>query len=742
MAPIIRFKPLGLDYVEAFTAAHQAGKTPYERETLCQRVQFPAALVSPRESDFLAGKRTYPEVGYSVQYGGMGFYADFPRWPTHDNPMGYSASELSRWQALRSYWEREDATRQCVAGYAPAYATALEGVFTGVGNYDLAIYPLYRMAGLQLDLRKLVSLGVPGLEKDLETRRRRASDDEAKAFFSACLESVGQFREVIRHYSEEAGELPPSARRDAMIAALDRIETARPETFHEALQLVFLSSTVTGTINFGRLDIVLGDYLCADLDSGRITESHAMELMANFYTLIEEEIMHWDGRIIVGGKGRENERPADRFAMLAMAVTDSLNLPMPQLSLRFYDGQDPALLDKAYDVVAHGKTYPMLYNDDVNIPAVMKAFGVDEATAEQYIPYGCGEYMIHHQSCHTPNGIINLAKALEAALNNGRSLTTGKLMAPDFGNLCDYSSFEELWNAYDKTVAFCGRALAHAQSATYDIMGRTAPFSFVSMLYDDCLEKGRPLFAGGIRILGGTCETYGNTNCADSLTAIRRWIYDTGKWSRAELLQALRDNWRGFPLLRRDCKEAPKYGNDDDEADGMLLRVHDHVCGRVREAAEGTALDHFLVVVINNKINTVWGKMTSASADGRTTGEALAPGNAPGGGCDRSGLTAVLNSQAKPDPTIHAGAVQNVKVTSSFPVQHPDIYRAVFNSYFKRGGAQIMITVTNREDLLAARITPEKYANLIVRVGGFSARFIDLDHDTQEEILSRTEHGH
>jgi pyruvate-formate lyase len=741
MAPIIRFKPLGLAYVEAFTAAHRSAANKYAREEQCLKVQFPAALVAPHATDWFAGKRTYPEVGYSVQYGGMGYYADFFRWPAADNPKGYTPEECLRWDVLREYWKREDAMHQCLAGYAPEYADWLQGIFTGVGIYDQAAYALYRMAGLQLDLRKLVTLGLRGLEQEIDVRLETAIDAEARAFLGTCRHAILVFRQSIQHYIDAAGALPPSPNRDAMIAALEHVKDAPPESFHQALQLVMLSSAMTGTINFGRLDVVLGDFLCDDLDAGRLSWAHAKVLLANFYVLIEEEIMQWDGRIIVGGRGRENEQAANRFAMLAMEVTDSLCLPMPQLSLRFYEGQDPALLDKAYDVIAHGKTFPMLYNDDVNIPAVMASFKVDAATATQYVPYGCGEYMIYHQSCHTPNGIINLMKCLEATLNNGRSLSTGAILAPDVGSLADYETFEDLWFAYDKTVSFFGKALGHAQDMTYKVMGQTAPFGLVSLLYDDCLARGRPLFGGGIRVLGGTCETYANTNCADSLVALKQCLYDSGKWQRADLLAALRDNWQGHELMQRDFRKAPKYGNDHDVADAMFLRVHNHVCRRVKEGASGTALDHFLVVVINNKINTVWGAATSASPDSRVAGEALAPGNAPGGGHDVSGLTAVLNSQAKPDPTIHAGAVQNVKLNMAFPAQHPQLYRTVFDTYFKQGGAQIMVTVTNRADLEAAVLEPAKYPHLLVRVGGFSARFIDLDPATQTEILSRTEHG-
>ena len=741
MAPIIRFKPLGLGYVEAFTEAHRIASDKYEREQKCLNVQFPASLVAPRSSDWLAGKRTYPEVGYSVQYGGMGFYADFFCWPTADDPKGYDADELARWESLRAYWMDVDATQHCRVRYEPEYAEWLKGMFTGVGVYDEAAYPLYRMAGLQLDLRKMVMLGLDGLEQKVTQKSEWTCDDEACSFFQTCRHSIQVFRDAIAHYIYAARQLPQDPKRDAMLQVLEAILHEPPQTFHQALQLVMLSSTMTGTINFGRMDVVLGDFLCRDLDTGTLTWDHAKELLANFYVLVEEEIMQWDGRIIVGGRGRENEEMGDRFAMLAMEVTDSLCLPMPQLSLRFYEGQNPELQDKAYDVIAHGKTFPMLYNDEVNIPAVISAFGVDETTAEQYLPYGCGEYMIYHQSCHTPNGIINLMKCLEATLNNGQSFRTGAAIAPDVGNLNDYDTFEALWDAYDKTVSFLCKALGHAQDITYKVMGETAPFGFVSLLYDDCLERGRPIFGVGIHLLGGTCETYGNTNCADSLTAMQQCIYGSGSWTREALLRALRDDWHGHERMQRDFRKAPKYGNDDEVADAMFLRVHDHVCQRTKEGAEGTSLAHYLVVVINNKINTVWGAATSASPDSRVAGEALAPGNAPGGGRDVSGLTAVLNSQAKPDAHIHAGAAQNVKLNVALPNEYPDLYRAIFQTYFQQGGAQIMITVTNRADLEAALREPEKYPHLLVRVGGFSARFIDLDPATQQEILSRTEHG-
>lgn len=737
MSTHITAATLGLDYVKRFTAAYREGTVlgACRREMLCEDVQFPAVLVTPRATDLLAGKRIYPEIGYSVQYGGLGYYADFTRWPEED----------PAWQDLRNFWELEDTTTRAVRDLDPEVRARLPHSFSdNAGHLIHPAYALYRMAGLQLDYGKLISHGIPGLENLLETLLNGARDPAAADFYQCALASIHRLRRCAEHYLDDAVGLemsypagPGSAMKKSLAGLLDHA----PETFHEGLQLILLVSTLTGTINFGRLDTVLGPLLCEELDRGSLTHADALALMQNFFVILEEEILHFDARIIVGGMGRNNEEAADRFALLAMETTESLSLPMPQLTLRFHAGQNPALLEKAYDVIAKGKTFPMLYNDDVNVPAVEKAFRVDEETARQYLPFGCGETMINHQSCGTPNAIINLQLCLESAINHGRSLETDRVIGPDFGDLHDHTTFDELWNAYARTVKYYLEVLAKAQDSIYRSIGRECPFSLVSVLYDDCLARGRPIFDGGIRYLGGTNETYGNNNVADSLTAIRKHLYTDHTCSASELLTALRENWSGHDLLRRRFKEAPKFGNDDDVADAMVCRVHDHVCQQTSAAATSTALHHFLVVVINNNHNTIWGRCTSASADGRRHGEPLAPGNAPGAGCDRNGLTALLNSQAKPDPTILAGMVQNVKLSPSFPDHHRRLYHALFNTYFSNGGSQTMISVTSRDDLLDALEHPENHASLLVRVGGFSARFIDLDTATKQEILSRTEHA-
>ncbi len=741
MATAIHIHPLGLDYVRRFTDAYRAHSDDiYKREAACEAVQFPAVLVPPRPGDFLAGKRIFAEVGYSLQYGGLGYYAAFRDWDLERCPEQLSAEDRKEWEQLRQFWERENTSQKAYDALSDEAKRRMPETFMTAPVLTRGGYPIPRVAGLQLDLSKLVELGISGLREAVSERSGQVADEEKRAFLGACQAAVDRLEGAARYYLDTARSLE-TMESLSLVRALEGILDHRPETFHEGLQLIQLAMALTATNNYGRLDMTLGPLLCRDLDAGRLTWEMALRLMEQFYTLLEEEYFHTDARIIVGGKGRGDATEADRFALLAMETTERLSLPLPQLTLRFHRAQNPDLLAKAYAVIGKGKTFPMLYNDEVNVPAVEQAFGVDEATAQQYLPFGCGETMIHHQSVGSPNAIINLMRCLESAMNHGRCLSTGIAIGPDLGGLETYEHFDALWEAYTGTVDYYLEPLAEGQTRFYQIAGSECPFSLASLLYDDCLKRGKSLCAGGARYLGGSNETYGNVDAADSLTAIQALVYDSQGCSRADLLEALRSNWGGHDALRARFKAEPKFGNDDDPADAMVMRVHDHICHATRDAGAQTSLHHFLVVVINNNYNTIWGLETSASPNGRRDGDPLAPGNAPGAGCDQSGLTAVLNSQAKPDPTIHAGAVQNVRISASFPRQHPELFATLFQTYFDRGGTQAMVTVTSREDLLDALEYPERYSNLLVRVGGFSARFIDLDPDTQREILSRTEHG-
>ncbi|MFC2090967.1 pyruvate formate lyase family protein, partial [Bacteroidota bacterium] len=437
-------------------------------------------------------------------------------------------------------------------------------------------------------------------------------------------------------------------------------------------------------------------------------------------------------------RGRKNEKEANELALLIMDSVQRYADVLPQLTLRIYREQDPRLKEKAFDMITAGNPYPMLYNDDVNIPSAKTAFRIDESTAEQCIPFGCGEYVLYHQSFGTPSGVINLAKALEIALHKGEDHVGPRPLGILKANAIDIQSFDDLWEAYTQTLEAYIHALAVQEKIEYDLASNHAPFLFFSMLMDDCINRGKAVFAGGIRHLGGTLETYGNTNTSDALLAIKNLVFDQKRISLDELMSALDANFEGYARIRKLLLDQPKYGNDEGKADEMLERVHDHVCRATRDQAALVGLDSYLVVNINNSANTIFGRYTAASADGRLAGTSLANGNTPHMGMDKQGATALLNSIAKPATNIHAGASQNIKFSREVLSKFRSQTIALIDTYFEKGGAQLMITAVNKGDLERAMEYPEEYPNLLVRVGGFSARFVELEKDIQIEIVNRT----
>lgn len=240
-----------------------------------------------------------------------------------------------------------------------------------------------------------------------------------------------------------------------------------------------------------------------------------------------------------------------------------------------------------------------------------------------------------------------------------------------------------------------------------------------------------------MRYLEGTLEGYGNTNTADSLTAIKKYVYDEKRISPQTMAEALKHNFAGYEEIQTLLLAAPKYGNDDDTADSMAIRFHEDISNIIRNSAQKANLHSYLMVVINNHMNTTFGMTTGASADGRPGYSYMANANNPTGGMDTNGITAMLNSLVKLTPSLHAGSVQNMRFSKEMFTRLLPKTKGLLATYFKNGGAQSMITVLNRGDLERAMKEPEKYQNLIVRVGGFSARFVELSKDDQKELLSR-----
>ncbi len=488
-----------LTYARNFTEHYLQNETmePSLREAELLGFQFPFVLQPIQAGDHFAGRISYGLVGVSPQPCGLGYYCAFDALRLWLEKGNGDAKQRTTAQWLIDTWKGRTTQKKVRDAYPELISETLP---SDNWTEDSGVaFPLYRMGGSILDYTKLVKLGLDGLAYSIIKM-------EEGPLSQALLKSLQVLRNSIQHYAENTED---ESIRETLLA----IQHEAPKTFRQAMQLFWIYALHAGTWNYGRLDVAMGPLLARDLDSGQLTEESALDLMASSWRLMHAYNNQYDNRIVVGGIGRNNPNAADRFALLAIETTRRLRLNQPQLSMRFHKDQNPLLWDRAIEAIGEGCTFPMLYNDDVNVPAAAKAFKVPIKIAEQYTPYGCGEYILSHYSFGTPNGVINLTKALEVALHSGVDPVSTrhvlKLRNPD-----ELYTFDDLWDSYRQVVEHHINALAKQQRLEYTVMAQEVPCLFFTLLTSDCIQRNRSIFDGGIRYLGGTLETYGNTNAA------------------------------------------------------------------------------------------------------------------------------------------------------------------------------------------------------------------------------------
>lgn len=737
--PVEKSLPAQLEIMERYTEVHRrsAGLPKELREAECLKVLYPALLRRIENTDLIAGRIDFLPIGFGcvTSLGGVGHYCVFKKLSALREQLLFEP-DRRRIDALYAYWLDHDLKTRF---------NREQLTDDTVGMFIDCEYPLIataRLSGMMLDYPKLLEKGIGGLRADLQAYLQA---DPANPFYQAGLECLDLFATCAAHLQQDALSqmVAADARRSAELKriyeGLGHIRAHAPATFPEALQLLWLYALLAGVINYGRLDDYLGPYLAADLAAGRLTQAEAYRYVRSLWRLIENRRTTVNGRIIVGGRGRKHPAEADLFLHLAMKVAKDCRYVEPQFTLRFDRHTPDAVWNEALDALGAGATYPTLYNDDVNIPAVMYGMRVDEKTAQQYVPFGCTEFVIQGQSTGTPNTCINLLKLLTLYMNEGIDPMDGKRKSGPVAirPLWAYPSFEAFYDGYKQLLDYYLDLSVKAQCHSYEVMNREVGFIFTSLLTDDCLARGKALLDGGVRYLGGTHETYGNINTSDSLWAIRDLVFERKKYTLPQIGEALRANFAGYDTLRKDCLRADKYGNDLDTADGMANDLYEYVARGVRRRGIEAGMQYFLIVISNNQLNTEWGNRTAASPDGRLAGMYMNPANNPQGGANTSGPTAMLNSLRKFDARYHGGSVQNIKFSPALFNQHRELIKSLFRTYFARGGCHLMVTVVDKGVLEDAMAHPEKYPDLIVRVSGFSAVFVDLSPHIQQELVSR-----
>ena len=391
----------------------------------------------------------------------------------------------------------------------------------------------------------------------------------------------------------------------------------------------------------------------------------------------------------------------------------------PNLCLRIRSDSPGKLWEEVYENLSTGQALPALYNESLIIK-MLENCGIEKEDALDFALAGCSQVIIPGKSSYACDmGEYNVLKCLELALHDG---------------------FEKLLNAYRRQVKFAiemGVAINNK-----DLVIRRDDCSCVrSMLTQDCLEKGKSIFQGGARYYGIQNEIIGLTNTANSLMAIKKVVYEDQQLSLQELVAILDQNYQGYEDLRQQLiNRIPKFGNDVDEVDKIRAEVTKEFYEELNSYKAELGGYHMPGEVIFH-YHISHGKEAIASPDGRLAYEPLADSAGPSQGTDMEGPTAIINSMLKLPLVLNKTCCSlNMKFSKTLWSTGKEKIINLFRSYFERGGYQLQVNVVDRETLLEAKRNPEKYRSLVVRVGGYSAYFVHLAPEIQDEIITRTEH--
>jgi formate C-acetyltransferase len=597
-------------------------------------------------------------------------------------------------------------------------------------------------------------------------------------FYRAAMIATKSVMDFSLRYSKLAGEMAEKCtdeHRKTELFELQRITATvlrnPASSFHEALQSVWLIQLVLQiesnghSLSYGRLDQYCQPYLEKDLAKGIITEEKATELLENLWlkTFSINKIRSWSHtkfsagsplyqNVTIGGQTGEGKDATNKLSYLVLKSVARVHLTQPNLTVRYHRNLDDRFLFECLQVVKLGFGMPAFNNDEIIIPSFIEK-GVSKEDAFNYSAIGCVEVAVPGKWGYRCTGMsfLNFPKALMTALNGGVDLASGKLLLPQGPHFTQMHSFDEVMTAWDRTVREFARQAVIIDSCADLVLEQEAPDALCSTLTDDCLKRGKSIKEGGAVYDFISGLQVGIANLADSLSVIKMLVFEKKLISQKELWDALANDFTGEEGLRiqKICLyEAPKYGNDDDYVDQLLVQAYGFYIDEMQKYHNtrynrGPIGGSYYAGTSSISANVPQGASVGATPDGRKAFSPLAEGCSPSHGADIQGPTAVYKSVAKlPTDKITGGVLLNQKINPSLLSKQEDLYKlmVMIRTFFDDlKGFHVQYNVVSRETLIDAQMHPEKHRDLIVRVAGYSAFFNVLSRETQDDIIARTE---
>ena len=616
--------------------------------------------------------------------------------------------------------------------------------------------------------------GVNGIVKLVEAQKAgldatRPGDYEKEAYLDSLLVVAEGMLTLAERYALEADRLAsaekdPARRRELRkIAEICRHVPAQPAcTFHEALQsfyfyqiFLFMEQNAAA-YNPGRMDQYLYPYYKADHDAGRITPEEAQELLDCLWVKFSEQCLFQDGKsaeyssgypmfqnLCAGGVDHQGRDAVNDLSYMILQATMDTQLYQPSLSVRYNMAKNPdTFLRKIVDLISLGTGFPAFHNDEVGIRMLMNK-GVPLREALDWNPGGCVETNLAGKlRAYSALADINLGSVVEYVLLGGKCRKTGAQVSIDTGDPRSFATWEEFEEALKAQLHYVIRVVVKA-SHIIDEICMDRPVPALSFSFEECITSAKDYAWGGAKYnTGNGIICIGVADLINSAAAVRHLVYETKALTMGELLEALDRDFEGREETLRLCREAPKYGNDDPRVDDLAADLFSYIADEIENYRSKFGVMTPGILPVSG--NTPFGKEVGALPSGRRAWKPLADGVSPNGGTDLNGPSAVLKSVANiPHDRFVQGTLLNMKIDPEMLHTENGIIRfmALLKSLYSLGIYHAQFNVVDQSKLIDAQKNPENYKGLLVRVAGYTAFFVELGKDVQDEIIARTVHG-
>lgn len=637
-------------------------------------------------------------------------------------------------------------------------------------------------AHLAVEYQKVLEIGLKGYEErviDIKNHLDLCVPEniDKYQFYNAVLiviEAVKTFAKRFSDLAKEKAKQETGKRKEELLEIsriCEKVPYQPATTFHEAIQSVWFIQLILQiesnghSLSYGRFDQYMYPYLKHDLDHGLINEDQAVELLTNLWikTLTINKVRSQAHtfssagspmyqNVTIGGQTTDKQDAVNPLSFLVLKSVAQTRLPQPNLTVRYHAHINQEFFDEAIEVMKLGTGMPAFNNDEVIIPSFIEK-GVKEEDAYNYSAIGCVETAVPGKWGYRCTGMsyMNFPRILLITMNNGVDMTSGKRFVKECGYFTDMETYDDLMKAWDQVVRELTRMSVIVENAIDLASERDVPDVLCSTLTEDCIGRGKTIKEGGAVYDFISGLQVGIANMADSLSAIKKLVYEEKKISRQELWDALVSDFAGEEgqrIQRMLMNDAPKYGNDNDDVDQLVVDAYASYIDEMKKYpntrfGRGPIGGIRYAGTSSISANVGQGFGTMATPDGRKARTPLAEGCSPAHSCDKSGPTAVFKSVSKlPTHEITGGVLLNQKVTPQMlsSEENKQKLEMMMKTFFNRlEGYHVQYNVVSRDTLIDAQKHPEKHKDLIVRVAGYSAFFNVLSKATQDDIIERTE---